>query len=156
TTYQMRYVRSDGTTSAPLTFTTGAIPPSVALPSFTVTQPPGPGSDLEQGLIFHQDARSPGNSAALLATDLQGQVVWYYDYSQSGFTLTFPFQTLMPGGRVLLQGVDTFAPLPTARNVLREIDLAGDPVRETNLAAVNAQLTAQGHDVIYSFTHDAQ
>src|SRR5262249_43817343 len=34
TTYQMRFVRSDGTTSSPLLFTTGAIPPSVVFPSF--------------------------------------------------------------------------------------------------------------------------
>jgi hypothetical protein len=40
--------------------------------------------------------------------------------------------------------------------VLREIDLAGDPVRETNLAAVNAQLTALGRDPIYGFYHEAQ
>jgi len=156
TTYEMRDVFSDGTTSSPLLFTTGSLPSNLVFPTFTERQPPGPGSDLDQDLIFHQDARSPGNTAALVATDLQGQVVWYYDYSRSGFTLTYPFQTLVPGGTVLLQGVDRYSWLPTARNVLREIDLAGDPVRETNLDAVNAQLTAMGHDVIYSFTHDAQ
>src|SRR5262249_34838737 len=39
---------------------------------------------------------------------------------------------------------------------LREIDLAGNTLRETNVAAVNTQLTALGHDIIYSFTHDVQ
>ena len=34
-------------------------------------------------------------------------------------------------------------------------DLAGNPVRETNLAAVNAQLAALGHETIYGFHHDA-
>ena len=40
-----------------------------------------------------------------------------------------------------------YTPVPTSRNVLREIDLAGNPVRETNLAAVNAQLAALGHEI---------
>src|SRR5207253_11122176 len=42
------------------------------------------------------------------------------------------------------------------RNVLREMDLAGNPVRETNLAAVNAQLAALGHETIYGFHHEAR
>jgi hypothetical protein len=58
----------------------------------------------------------------------------------------------VPGGTVLLIGVDHDTPLPTSRNVLREIDLAGDVVRETNLAAVNAELAATGLDAITSFT----
>jgi hypothetical protein len=42
------------------------------------------------------------------------------------------------------------------KNVLREIDLAGDPVREMNLDAVNAQLKALGHEPIYGFYHEAE
>jgi hypothetical protein len=42
------------------------------------------------------------------------------------------------------------------KNVLREIDLAGDTVRETNLDAVNAQLKAMGHEPIYGFYHEAE
>jgi hypothetical protein len=64
--------------------------------------------------------------------------------------------SLVPGDTVLVMGVDSNAPFPNSRNVLREIDLAGDPLRETNIAAVNAQLTALGHDIIYSFTHDVE
>jgi len=39
-------------------------------------------------------------------------------------------------------------------NVLREIDLAGNPLRETNIDAVNAQLTAKGQEIIYGFHHE--
>ena len=49
TTYQMRHVLSDGTGSAPLLFTTGALPSTLTFPTFTVSQPPGPGSDLGPG-----------------------------------------------------------------------------------------------------------
>jgi hypothetical protein len=156
TTYEMRYVRSDGTVSSPQLFTTGALPTTLTFPTFTVQQPPDPGSDINEDMIFHQFTKSPSNVPNPLATDLKGNVVWYYDVSHSGLTLTFPGQSLVPGGTVLLIGVDANAHLPNARNILREIDLAGDTVRETNLDAVNAELTAMGHDPIYSFFHDVQ
>src|SRR5439155_14495405 len=76
TTYEMRHVFSDGTGSAPLLFTTGAIPWTLTFPAFTVQQPPGPGSDLDQDMIFHQLSKSPSNAPNPLATDLQGRVVW--------------------------------------------------------------------------------
>ncbi len=62
----------------------------------------------------------------------------------------------MPGGTVLLIGIDHDSPFPGSRNILREIDLAGNVVRETNIAAVNAELTSMGHDVITSFFHDVE
>src|SRR5919201_931464 len=54
TTYQMRHVFSDGTGSEPLLFTTGGIPANLTIPAFTVQQPPGPGSNLDQDMVFHQ------------------------------------------------------------------------------------------------------
>jgi len=55
---------------------------------------------------------------------------------------------------VLLTGADSRAPFPYSQDVLREIDLAGDTLRETNLDAINAQLTAMGYENVYSLTHD--
>jgi hypothetical protein len=155
TTYEMRDVFSDGTTSAPLLFTTGAIPASVNLPSFTVVQPPGPGSDTQQDLLFQQLANPPKGFPNPYVTDLMGHVVWYYDLSQAGFHgVPAMGADLVPGGTVLLTGADSRAPFAYSQDVLREIDLAGDPVRETNLDAINAQLTALGYDSVYSLTHD--
>jgi hypothetical protein len=57
---------------------------------------------------------------------------------------------------LVLVGIDHDSPLPGSRNILREIDLAGNAIRETNIAAMNAELTAMGHDVISSFTHDVE
>jgi arylsulfate sulfotransferase len=156
TTYEMRDVRSDGTGSAPLFFTTGSLPSNLAFPSFTVQQPPGTGSDADQDMIFHQAPRGASNVPNPVATDLQGRVEWYYDVSHSGLTATFAGQSLVPGGTVLLIAADRDSPLPGSRNVLREIDLAGNVVRETNLAAVNSALMARGPDVISSFTHDVE
>ena len=156
TTYEMRDVRSDGTGSGPLFFTTGNLPTTLTFPNFTVIQPPGPGSDVDQDMLFQGLSASPNNVPNPFATDLQGRVVWYYDVSQSGFTRTYPGQNLVPGGTVLLLGVDRYAPLPGTLDVLREIDLAGNVVRETNVDAVNPQLTVLGHNPIYSFTRDVK
>jgi hypothetical protein len=158
TTYEMRQVFSDGTGSAPVLFTTGAIPVTVSFPTFTVPQPPGPGSDLDQDMIVQQPVAVPKNSPALFATDLTGHVTWYDNPSQADFDPNLPgnVATLVPGGTVLLIGGDSHRPFPTSLNVLRETDLASNPLRETNLDAVNAQLTAMGHEVIYGFTHDVQ
>jgi hypothetical protein len=158
TTYEMRDVFSDGTASVPLLFTTGAIPSTVKFPSITVPQPPGPGSDLDQGLVFQQIARSAQGLPQPYVTDLSGNVVWYYDPSQAGFKAGIPAlgTDLVPGGTVLVTGADSRAPFTYSQDVLREIDLAGDPLRETNLDAINAQLTAMGHGVITSLTHDVE
>jgi hypothetical protein len=157
TAYQMRHVFSDGTGSEPLPFRTGSLPASVTIAPFTVREPPGPGSDLEQDMIFHQ--RVPGTPAApgLVATDLAGRVNWYYDMTGSGLTLAKAGQSLVPGGTVLLNGVDRYTPVRNAPNVLREIDLAGNPVRETNIAAVSAELKAMGiPGPVHAFHHDVQ
>jgi hypothetical protein len=155
TTYEMRDVFSDGTTSAPLLFTTGAIPSTVNLPSFTVVQSPGPGSDTQQDLLFQQLANPPAGFPDPYVTDLAGHVVWYYDLAQAGFHGEPAMGAdLVPGGKVLLTGADSRATLAFSQDVMREIDLAGNTVRETNLDAINAQLTAMGYNNIYSLTHD--
>jgi hypothetical protein len=156
TTYQMRHVLSDGTGSAPLLFTTGSLPSTLSFPTFTVRQEPGVGSDMDQDMVFYQQTRNTPNAPPLFATDLTGRVTWYYDTTLSGFTLTKAGQSLVPGGTLLLNGVDQYTPVPTAPDVLREVDLEGNPVRETNLAALNAQLSAMGHGMIHAFHHDAE
>jgi hypothetical protein len=127
--------------------------------TFTVDQPPGPGSDPDQDMIFHSLTGATANSNRVpnpIATDLSGRVEWYYDPQQSGLGITtFSIGTLLPGGTLLGAGNDRFS-VRNNQDVLREIDLAGDPVRETNLAAVNAQLTALGHEISYGFHHDVQ
>jgi arylsulfate sulfotransferase len=156
TTYEMRDVLSDGTGSAPLLFTTGALPSTLTFPSFTAIQPPGPGSDADQDMLFQGLSVSPNSVANPFATDLSGHVLWFYDVAQSGLNRTYPGQHLVPGGTVLLLGVDRYAASPGTLDVLREIDLAGNVVRETNVDAVNPQLTALGHNPIFSFTHDVK
>ena len=147
----MRYVLDDGTVSAPLSFTTGALPTNVTFPTFTVQQPPGPGTDLTQNTVLHFGIAGYGNVIDTLATDLNGDIDWYYNSVANNFP---GFATnLEPGGLVYLIGGQLLD--AGEANTLREIDLAGDTVRETNIDAVNAELAALGQQPITDFNHDA-
>ncbi len=151
TTYLMRHVLNDGTTSDPLTFQTGALPTDLTFPTFTVEQAPRPGTDVSQNLIFHVGINPPAGTVGTLATDRMGNILWYYDPVAHDFPNYAP--TLVPGGTVLLLGgaEDGVGGVDT----LREINLAGDTLRETNTSAVNAELIALGKPGITDFNHEA-
>jgi hypothetical protein len=148
TTYEMVSVTSQGS-SAVWYFTTGSLPASLKFAEFTVGQTPGAGSDLYQNMVFHMAIGNANNAVNVLATDLAGRVEWYYDPVTSGLNSTFA-TSLVPGGTILvLDG--------TTDLVLKEIDLAGNTLRETNVDALNAQLKARGGPPIrYNLHHDAQ
>jgi hypothetical protein len=148
TTYEMVNITSHGR-SAPLFFTTGALPAELTFPTFTAKQMPDLGSNLSQGMVFHMALGRATPSVNVLATDLMGNVNWYYYPVASGLASTFA-TSVVPGGSILL--FDD----PLGGNVLREVDLAGNPLRETNLDAINAQLAARGQQPIADLHHDAQ
>jgi arylsulfate sulfotransferase len=154
TTYEMVHVSSDDQDAAvaPLLFTTGTPPATLSIPPFTVRQAPGPGTELRRSLLYHNlTARPAANAVNLVATDLSGGVEWYYDPLASGL-IAIGVSAPLPKGTVVLAGRDSHRALGT--NVLREIDLAGNPLRETNIDAVNAQLKARGQEIIYGFHHE--
>ena len=156
TTYEMVHHGGEGGHGpvTPLLFTTGTPPATLSIPSFTVRQAPGPGTELRRDLLYHNLARRPAaNAVNLLATDLKGRLEWYYDPLASGLIgIGQPGSAPLPNGTVLLGGRDSHRTL--GLNVLREIDLAGNPLRETNIDAVNAQLKARGQEIIYGFHHE--
>jgi hypothetical protein len=151
TTYELVGVTADGTLP-PAYFTTGSLPADLQFPDFTVAQAPAPGSDLSQSMVLHFALAGNTSAVNILATDLQGQVNWYYDPQASGLTSILG-TSLVPGGTVLLLGT---SPGNQASDVVREVDLAGNTVRETNTDAVNAQLAARGQSTISGFSHDAE
>jgi hypothetical protein len=148
TTYLMRYVLDDGAVSTPLTFTTGSPPSYFPLPSFTVLQPPALGADLSQGVIFHA-----GIFNYTVATDLDGNVLWYYDTVANDFSSYA--QNLEPGGTVMLLGGKATG-VQGGDNTLREVNLAGDTLRQTDVHAVNAQLAALHRPRIMDFDHEVK
>jgi Arylsulfotransferase (ASST) len=152
TTYLMRHVQDDGTVSAPLTFTTGSLPANLKFPSFTVVQPPAAGTDLSQSEIFHAGLPS-GDVINTVATDLNGNVIWYYDTAANKFPGYA--QNLEPGGTVMMLGGNPVG-VAGGFNTLRQVDLAGDTLRETNVRAVNAKLAAMHQPQIIAFDHEAK
>jgi arylsulfate sulfotransferase len=74
-----------------------------------------------------------------MVTDLQGNIIWYYPAGGA-----FPIK-LMPNGHMILQ----------MDGDLREVDLAGNTIRDLSLAQVNQSLQAKGYSFsIGLFSHD--
>ena len=156
TTYLMRHVLEDGTVSAPVAITTGSLPANVNFPTFTVVQPPAAGTDLSQSEIFHagvNKGKASINTVNTLATDLNGNVIWYYDPVANGYRGYA--QNLEPGGTMMMLGGHAVG-VAAGYDTLRQVDLAGDTLRETNIHAVNAELAAMHQPQILDFDHEAK
>ncbi len=152
TTYLMRDVLDNGTVSAPVSFTTGSLPANLHFPKFTVLQPPAAGTDLTQSMIFHAGLPS-GPVINTLATDLDGNVLWYYDAVDNGFPSYA--QNLEPDGTVMMLGGNVRG-VAGGFNTIRQVDLAGDTLRQTNINIVNAKLAAMHEPQIIDFDHEAK
>ena len=141
--YVLRHevVRDGGVEAGPaLLHATGAVPPDVQRGA--VSDGPDPATSLAEGvLLFTSEA---------IAIDLWGRLVWYYDEIVSaGQEDAYMFRPT-PDGTFLLTMNDS-----TVWQILREIDVAGNTVRETNARRVAEQLIALGHDPVTAFHHDA-
>lgn len=155
TQYDLQSVVANGgthTTSGLLAFTTGRPEAGMQITTFTVKQPPTAQADTSTPFIFH--ALDPSASPAFanpIITDRAGNLVWYFDTPHSGLTTITP--TRMLTNTVLILGNDGYH--PGADDMVAEVDLAGNPVRETTIDAVNAQLVAHGQEPITMFDHEA-
>ncbi len=120
-------------TGAKLAFTTGALPANVFFPVYTVLTP-APATDTQQPILLmdHISISTPQGTPVPTATDLSGNILWYLPYPVGYLGRTEiggPMFVVVPNSA------------PTA-NVLREVDLAGHTLLETNLARINQQLAA--------------
>jgi len=157
TTYHMRAQVQCSTgnpttsTSPDTTFTTGPLPSSLAFPNLVVSRPNPSLSSTENPGIESIDviiAQAPGFWAPAFFTDRDGNVIWYYDVGPGNFA--FPFK-LLPSGNMLLNITNA-----VTVSVLREIDLAGNTVREMNILDLQHKMAdAESFDfVAWGFTHD--
>ncbi len=156
TTYLMRYVTSAGAISAPLSFTTGSLPSNETFPAVDVVQPASPGTDLSrQKVIFHMGLSigAAKNDVNTFATNLKGHIIWYYD-SQANNYYGYA-QNIEPGGTVMMLGGKATG-VAAGYDTLRQVDLAGNTLRETNIQAVNAELAALHQPSILDFDHEAR
>jgi arylsulfate sulfotransferase len=157
TTYYMvhQIVTSGTVTNGPVrSFTTGALPTTLPFPASSVTVGPSSQTDEQAPIILQCNITFPGSPQTMpIATDLSGRVLWYYApfaaVAQEGTSIYRP----LPGGNMVMAANDpTTSPVET--QILREIDLEGNALLETNVPRVSAQLVAVGQDPITSFSHD--
>lgn len=105
----------------------------------TVLQPPAGETD---DLLFESPLAAP-----MMATDLWGNIVWFY-------TEYISFAT-RPDADGHFFGIVQALSGDTSEQVVREFDLAGITQSETNAARVNEQLAALGMHPISGFHHEA-
>jgi arylsulfate sulfotransferase len=111
------------------------------LPQLSVLEPaPAPAV---QPIILHSTL-----DGTPIATDLSGNLLWYYPDFVT--TLTRP----EPGG--LFFGIVNDATADQSGQLIREFNLLGLTVAETNAARVNEQLAAMGKRQISAFHHEAR
>jgi hypothetical protein len=95
-----------------------------------------------------------------LAVDLEGDVVWYLSPASTSF-----LTRVLPGGRFLVHADGANSVNDMKRwQLLREVDLAGNTIRETNIGRIAEQLEARGiksdckkdgQQCVSGFHHDA-
>jgi len=144
TTYNM-FSQTDtagaNTNGPTVIFTTGALPTDITFPPFTVMVPATSQTDTAQPIIMQnllQFEAVPIYPA--VATDLSANIIWYYNPAQSIF-LTRP---LLDGTLLTFQDGPSWNPLTTTLQLFRQIDLAGNIIKETNIGVLSHQLLAMG------------
>jgi len=122
-------------------FTTGALPKNVTFPKFTINTAAGSTTDTTDWVILQnllQFGATPIYPA--VATDLSGKIIWYYNPGQSIF-LTRPLQN---GTMLTMQSGASWDSASTQLQLLDQIDLAGNIIKETNIGVLSHQLVALG------------
>ncbi len=147
TTYQLQHDVINGplTTSGPvLSFKTGAIPVNLPIGPYSIAKPfASPNSTAYPVLLDSQINNIP------YAIDASGSLVWYL--RPPGVQVAYLLRPV-DGGTFLVLLNDGFT---VATHLVREYDLAGNIVSETNYAAISEQLTAHGADAITTLHHEA-
>jgi arylsulfate sulfotransferase len=121
------------------TLTTSSV--SIMLPNYTVFQPRA--TPTQAGVLLQCALYFPTT-----ATDLAGNVIWYYDGD-----ITFA-TSAAPGGYFL--GLFEYQGTDQSHQIFREFDLAGNTIAETNAARVSQELAALGVRPINAFHHEAR
>ena len=164
---QAAFTPADGVTATDVdhTFTTGAVPlmggpqfTGQKLPQLTATIPAG--MKPQPGIEFITGVAGPAQG--LYATDLNGNVIWTYPFKDQLLDSGINGAKTLPNGDIVLEFcADSSAPLtdPSFSSLpcmIREIDLAGNTVRQVSMAQVNTALATNGFAglVLATFHHD--
>jgi len=147
----------EGRNPAPaVDFMTGDL--DVVLPAKVVSDPTESTLDADRDFLMSVLLYSAPKGTPVV-TDLAGEVVWYYNTPGLLDGRGSWMSRWVPGGTGLI--IDVSEP-PDSHLLLREIDVAGNILRETSLFAVNEQLIALGKEpltrinrFVDPFHHDA-
>ncbi len=146
TTYTVQHVITNGgsvTKGPEMTYRTGSIPSNIRIPNhFRLSGPEPPTSITYPYLLHASDGYSP------YATDLNENVVWYRTWNTAYDT---GYMThLLPGGTFLTMDDDPIDSRAYCKGIpsvncgdhqfLREIDLAGNVIRQTSWAILNDEI----------------
>lgn len=138
------------------TFQTGALPAN-RIPAITVSQPGtlAPNSGVEL-LDLVNAAGVTGNPLQAVVTDLNGNVIWYYDIDPDGSTGALPFPIkLLPNGHFLINATPAGSGGTGGPGVLLEIDLAGNIIRSMTSAELASRLVTAGFNLVpHAMHHD--
>lgn len=152
TTYHMRSQRQcgDSTLIDPdTTFTTGQLP-STPFPALQISRPPlASTSSVESpGIELVDTIAATSNQMQAFFTDRDANPIWYYDVGAGNYPYTFK---LLLNGHFLFNVVN-----PTnGDSMLREIDLAGNTIRELDIGILQQKTQAAGYDFFpLGYHHD--
>ena len=143
TTYHMRAVVTGGEVGGDQTFATTNFDAN-ALPSLSAKTngTPQPGIELMNPA---QDLGAPTTYLQAYAVDLQGNLVWGYNYpDRTSDIIIQGIKPLPNGDMAVMIGLNSAvkgAPDAGEPIMVREINLAGVPVRQATLADINTQLS---------------
>ena len=129
------------TNGASVAFTTSALPKTIPFPTFTDSPA---GADTTYPIILHNFITfGTGTIYPDVATDLTGKILWYYQANDTtkSDVLTRP---LVGGGSLTFQDDVAWAGTVTQEQFLRQTDVAGNVVKETNMGAIQQELLAMG------------
>jgi hypothetical protein len=148
-TIQQQVVVGGQTILGPLiSFKTGKV--NYTLPTFNIVTPPNTQTSTKDDIVLMSFKALQNNPPFYppAAYDLLGNVLWYYWNPESPKTPQNGY-VLRPvaGGTVLV--------FEDPGNALREIDPAGNVVRETNKLPINVQLQKLGQDTTVCLSHEA-
>ncbi len=144
TTYHMRAQRQCpgiNDTSKDLTFTTGAIPTTIPVPAIQVTRPDPPSPQPEGAGIEMLTLIAPGsNLMQAFFTDRDANPIWYYNLDPTYFPFTMK---QLPNGNMLIS-MTSFSQTPGS--LIREVDLAGNTIRQLSINDLQTKVQAAGYD----------
>jgi len=130
-------------------FKTGSLPATIPFPTrkgkqFLVKVQPGADADTTDSVLLHSITRLGGGvHYPDVATDLSGNIIWYY-YTISGTHANLLTRPLADGTFLSIEDGPNWNPKEIAAQVLRQVDLAGNIVKETNTGIIQEQLVKMG------------